>query len=121
MRALLPLTLVGLAACTGAGHSSPSVAAAPPATAVHSPIPDAATRLLVVRSTSWDATSGRLVRYERTPGGWVQVGSQINVVLGGNGMGWGRGLHGDGAPSAMGGPAKREGDRRSPAGAFSLG
>ncbi|HVV81833.1 MAG TPA: hypothetical protein VHE35_02095, partial [Kofleriaceae bacterium] len=37
-----------------------------------------------------------------------------------NGLAWGRGLHGDGAP-ARPGPVKAEGDGKSPAGIFDLG
>jgi hypothetical protein len=43
------------------------------------------------------------------------------LALGGAGYGWGDGLHGRGAPPRREGPIKREGDRRSPAGVFSLG
>ncbi|HZF51020.1 MAG TPA: L,D-transpeptidase family protein [Polyangiaceae bacterium] len=61
------------------------------------------------------------MRYERTSAGWTPVGSPINVVLGKNGIGWGRGLHGDGAPGALVGPVKKEGDGKAPAGVFAIG
>jgi len=49
------------------------------------------------------------------------VGPPIDVVLGREGYGWGRGLHGGGAPARRPGPIKREGDGRSPAGVFDIG
>jgi zinc D-Ala-D-Ala dipeptidase len=116
MRSLLPLILVGLAACR-----APSSVSTTAPTASRPPIPEPTTHLLVVRSASWDATTARLARYERTTRGWAQAGSSIDVVLGYGGMGWGRGVHGDGAPAGMDGPVKREGDGRSPAGVFKLG
>ncbi len=42
-------------------------------------------------------------------------------MIGAGGSGWGRGLHGHGAPAGRSGPDKREGDGKSPAGAFALG
>jgi D-alanyl-D-alanine dipeptidase len=48
---------------------------------------------------------------------WESVGEKIPIVVGRNGMAWGKGLHG----GAIGeGPVKQEGDGRSPAGIFSL-
>jgi zinc D-Ala-D-Ala dipeptidase len=64
---------------------------------------------------------GNLMRYERTTAGWTQVGSPMDVVLGKNGIGWGRGLHGDGAPGELTGPVKEEGDGKAPAGVFTIG
>ncbi len=61
-----------------------------------------------------------MTRFERdAPGSpWRQAGEPRDVVIGKNGMAWGRGLHG---VAAGPGPVKREGDKKSPAGAFSLG
>lgn len=42
-------------------------------------------------------------------------------MLGRNGYGWGRGLHGDGPPPGAEGPLKVEGDGKSPAGVFGIG
>jgi D-alanyl-D-alanine dipeptidase len=47
---------------------------------------------------------------------WKQIGAPINVVVGRNGLGWGRGLN-DEITSA---PQKKEGDGKSPAGIFRL-
>lgn len=70
----------------------------------------------------WDDLTASLRRYERTDGGaWRAVDAAWPATIGVNGSAWGRGLHGDGAPTGRGGPTKREGDGKSPAGAFSLG
>jgi len=74
-------------------------------------------QLLVVGTEGWHASHGRLQRYEKRGGSWKPVGKPIRVVVGKNGLGWGRGLHGF-APYP--GPKKREGDGRAPAGIFAL-
>ncbi len=56
--------------------------------------------------SSWDA------------GPWERVGEPFDGVIGDAGLAWGDGLHGDGVPNGHDGPVKREGDHRSPAGAF---
>ena len=86
------------------------------------PIAPGKTQLLTVVSEDWDTFHATLRRYERQPGSeWIEVGRPIPVVLGHAGYGWGRGLHGQGAPAGREGPIKREGDGRSPAGVFALG
>lgn len=77
-----------------------------------------ARQLLVVSTASWTATTGSLQRYDRrADGSWNRVDLPIPVVIGRSGLGWGFGLQSDSRP----GPAKREGDGRSPAGAFTIG
>ncbi len=96
----------------------------PPAPEHAGPIPSFATQLLVVRSPSWSSFRAQLQRFERAEvnGAWAAVGEPIPVVLGHAGLGWGRGLHGEGPPApASAGPQKREGDGRSPAGVFAIG
>jgi len=79
------------------------------------------TQLVTVVTEDWDRFQAVLRRYERSPGqAWKPVGGAIDVVLGREGYGWGRGLHGGGAPGRPG-PIKREGDGRSPAGVFGIG
>ena len=86
------------------------------------PISALRTQLVRVTSDAWQSTRGTLRRYERQPGrAWQPVGEPMRVVLGYGGLGWGEGLHGSGAPVGRGGPGKREGDGRSPAGVFELG
>ena len=78
---------------------------------------DGSTQLVVVVTPGWDSTSGTLRRYEREEmGRWRQVGASVPVVVGTSGLGWD-----DARPVPAGGvPIKREGDGRSPAGAFAI-
>jgi len=77
-------------------------------------------QLVVVVTPDWKASHGTLYRFERSESesAWQTVSAPIPVILGRNGMGWGRGLHPSGWRR---GPQKREGDGRSPAGVFGLG
>jgi len=85
-------------------------------------------QLVLVTTKDWNAVDGELLRYERVPNErtpkeqvWRPVGEPVAVVVGRNGMAWGQGLHGDPATLARpGDPLKKEGDGRSPAGAFTL-
>ena len=74
-------------------------------------------QLVVVTSDGWKSPRGVLRRFEKRGSSWREVGRPISVVVGKNGMGWGRGLHGY-APGA--GPRKHEGDGRAPSGIFRL-
>ncbi|WP_346286209.1 L,D-transpeptidase family protein [Zoogloea sp.] len=79
-------------------------------------IPSATTQLLLCLAPDWDATSGFLQRFQREAGGeWSAAGAPVPVVLGRNGLAWGRGLH---AADSAG--DKREGDGRAPAGVFAI-
>ncbi len=77
-------------------------------------------QLLLVISQNWSATTGVLQRYERTTQDtkWRKVGTPCNVNLGRNGMGWGKGLHGN--DPLTDGPVVFEGSGRSPAGAYNI-
>ena len=87
-----------------------------------SPIGGNKTQLVTVVTDDWDRFQATLRRYERSLGGaWKAVGPPTSVVLGREGYGWGRGLHGGGAPADRPGPTKREGDGKSPAGVFEIG
>lgn len=110
-----------LAAC--GRQAQQAISAEPRRTAQRpSPIPNDATQLVTVVSASWEDFHAVLRRYERAPDGkWQQAGPPVDVVLGRNGYGWGRGLHGSGRPDGRPGPLKREGDGRSPAGVFEIG
>jgi len=89
---------------------------------MNSSIPEAlikSRQIILVTTSGWNAVDGEMRRYERdaVEEPWRSVGEKIPVVVGRNGMAWGKGLHGD----AIGdGPVKKEGDGRSPAGIFSL-
>lgn len=85
------------------------------------PAPLARSRQVVVVVTrGWDDVPGLLRRFERrgTKGAWVQVGREVPVAVGRNGLGWGSGLVETGAAA---GPQKKEGDGKAPAGVFALG
>ena len=97
------------------------------AVVVESPAPMARTertpiagalQLVLVTTPAWDSTSGTLRRFERSDVGqsWRAVGSPIAIVVGQTGLAW------DDAVGAVapGEPLKREGDGKSPAGAFAL-
>lgn len=79
-------------------------------------IPAASTQLLLCLAPDWDAPGGVLQRAERSADGrWQPVGAPLPVMLGQRGLAWGDGLH-----PVMTGRMKCEGDRRAPAGVFSI-
>jgi D-alanyl-D-alanine dipeptidase len=85
-------------------------------------IPDDAGELVVAVAPDWRAKTATLTHWRRAAGGpWERVGAPWPAVIGVGGVAWGRGLHGDGAPAGRSGPAKREGDGKTPAGLFDLG
>jgi L,D-peptidoglycan transpeptidase YkuD (ErfK/YbiS/YcfS/YnhG family) len=75
-----------------------------------------ARQLVLVTTPDWNATHAMLRTFARSTQGWNIVGDPIPVVIGRTGAAWGIGLH-----PAQAGPAKHEGDGRSPAGVFALG
>ncbi len=88
-------------------------------TLIESPISVNTHQMILVLSDSVKSTSGNLYRFERSnsKGKWLQVGETIPIVLGRNGMAWGRGLNPiDTSKLAV----KTEGDGKSPAGVFKL-
>ena len=76
-------------------------------------------QLILVTTPGWDSVGGTLRRFERAGarGVWIQVGEAFAVVVGRGGLGWGEGL----TANPEGGPFKKEGDGRAPAGVFRLG
>ena len=78
---------------------------------------DGSDQLIVVTSKSWDAIQATAQRYERRGKTFEKLEAPFAVVLGKNGMGWGKGLL---APDQEG-PVKQEGDGKAPAGMFKLG
>ncbi len=91
------------------------------AASAKTPAPLARSRQVVLVTTrGWDDVPGVLRRFERkvTGGAWAQVGADVPVAVGRNGLGWGAGLV---ETSAAAGPRKKEGDGKAPAGVFALG
>lgn len=71
-------------------------------------------QLIVVTTRGWNDNKGTLSFHERAADrSWRSVFADVPVMLGRNGLAWGVGLHEQRA-------TKREGDGRSPAGAFEL-
>lgn len=75
---------------------------------------------VVVVAPAWNSTTGLLRAFERTgpDSDWKMRGHAIAVVLGKNGLGWGRGV----IDAKSGSDARKiEGDNKAPAGIFKLG
>ena len=116
----LPVALLAMAACSH-GDPAPKPSAPLPWAPNHGWMVDVK-HLVTAIGDDWTSTKVRLTRWERKSFGdpWHRVGEPWDGVIGTSGMGWGDGLHGNGAPSGLDGPVKREGDRRAPAGAFEV-
>lgn len=76
-----------------------------------------ARQMIVVTIADWNADHGTLRTFERKGGRWQVVNAGVPVTIGKAGAAWGTGLQ----PQQAGGPLKREGDNRSPAGVFRIG
>jgi D-alanyl-D-alanine dipeptidase len=118
----MPIAALALLAACGSHREAPAHEPPPPAAFVDAAPPTrlfaGVPKLVVGIANDWDATTARLQRYERDGYGWAAVGDPIDAVLGGSGLAWGRGVHGDRPPAGRDGPIKVEDDGRSPAGAF---
>lgn len=93
---------------------------APSAPAAQAPLIPATTRQLITAVTdSWTSTRATMQLWTRPEGGTWTAASTTSwpVILGRAGSAWGIGIHP--APPA-GAPIKKEGDNKSPAGAFAL-
>jgi zinc D-Ala-D-Ala dipeptidase len=114
-RVLLFLSVAAVGGCAAA----PAVASQPStaARAASTPLVGARQMVLVV-TPDWDSTSGTLRRYVRASGtgAWRAVGAAVPIVVGRTGVAWDDSQ----VQPAKGEPVKREGDGRSPAGAFAL-
>jgi L,D-peptidoglycan transpeptidase YkuD (ErfK/YbiS/YcfS/YnhG family) len=102
----LTLCLAAAAACQPAGGPAPASGL------------DGALQAVVSTTADWDAVDATLQRYERDAAGapWRPVGAPIPAAVGRTGVAWGTGLH----PAQAGGPVKREGDGKAPAGIYRL-
>lgn len=81
---------------------------------------DSSKKMILVITDSWDAPGGVIRLYDKKDGSWKKVDNfSKQVVVGRKGLGWGIGIH----PKSIikeGEPIKREGDKKAPAGFFSL-
>jgi|WetSurMetagenome_2_1015567.scaffolds.fasta_scaffold55308_2 zinc D-Ala-D-Ala dipeptidase len=88
--------------------------------AIDSPVPQNSRQMLLVLTDSITSTNGNLIYFKREKDQivWEQISDTFPVVIGRNGLGWGRGLN---SIDSLKLPMKTEGDGRSPAGVFELG
>lgn len=86
---------------------------------IDSPVPKNCRQMILVITDSIKSTDGNLLYFERESekSPWHQISNIIPVVLGRNGLGWGRGLNSIDSSKLL---VKTEGDGRSPAGVFNL-
>ena len=114
------VALVVLAACSH-GDPAPRPSEPLPYAPMHG-FMLTATDLITSVADDWGSTHVILRRWRRDGHGlgWRDHPSEWDGVIGSAGLGWGDGLHGIGAPEGRDGPVKREGDNRSPAGAFRI-
>jgi L,D-peptidoglycan transpeptidase YkuD (ErfK/YbiS/YcfS/YnhG family) len=75
-------------------------------------------QLIIIISDDWKSDKGQLKHFERndTQSNWQSLGEIVSVSLGEAGMGWSTS---DPEPDLVG-PKKHEGDKRTPAGLFSI-
>jgi len=75
---------------------------------------------IVVVTDSMNSASGSLYYFQRESPGleWTQAGDKSPIVVGRNGLAWGKGLHDP--TNSLNYPTKVEGDGKSPAGMFAL-
>lgn len=112
--------MCGVLASEGCSQANATVRAAsvsPAPSVVQGPL-DSALQLVVFTAPNWTATAGTLRRFERSDARapWSVAASAIPAVIGRTGLAWA-----DAALSSeMHQPVKREGDGKSPAGAFPL-
>ncbi|WP_246198125.1 hypothetical protein [Solidesulfovibrio aerotolerans] len=106
------------AVAEGPAKTASGPMASGPGAAGSANFPEAQCRqLVVVTAADVRATRGTLRRLARTApdAPWAEVGQPVPCQLGRNGLGAGRGLG-----QGVAGPAKRQGDGRTPAGLFTL-
>lgn len=121
-RSTFPRTIVALSAaavmgCASAARVSPPASASPAASKRATPL-DGSRQMVLVVTPEWGATTGVMHRYVRGSEAepWQRIGSEVPIVVGRTGLAWD-----DAQPAARSGePMKREGDGKSPAGAFAL-
>jgi D-alanyl-D-alanine dipeptidase len=107
----------GLLLCITAVACSRATQVPAPALAPEGPLARSE-QLIVAITPDWNATTGTLRRFARADAGgpWQSAGAPVPVVVGRTGLAWGD----EALAASIGQPVKREGDGKSPAGAFPL-
>ena len=107
-------------ATTSSARTEDQVATVRPAAA----IPDNVRQLLVGVTDHWDQSRGKLWRYQRAADGgeWQRLTDTggVAILLGRNGLAWGRGALAIPDSLQQQKSSKREGDGRAPAGCFAI-
>jgi L,D-peptidoglycan transpeptidase YkuD (ErfK/YbiS/YcfS/YnhG family) len=118
MRFLPTIALMIPLSLAAANAAAPEASAGTPADSWGAEA-DSALQVIVSITEGWDSVPAMLQRYERAAAGqpWRAVGQPVAANVGRAGLGWGTGLH---ASHPAGGPVKREGDGRAPAGVYRL-
>jgi L,D-peptidoglycan transpeptidase YkuD (ErfK/YbiS/YcfS/YnhG family) len=75
-----------------------------------------ARQLVVVTTADWNSSQGTLQTFVKSENAWQPTAPGVPITIGREGAAWGVGLH-----PTQAGPAKKEGDGRSPAGVFRIG
>jgi len=89
-------------------------------TVSHKPIPQNTLQLVLVLVDSVNGTQGKLYQFDREPSSsnWNLAARNIPVIVGKNGLAWGKGLQKESEYPDF--PTKKEGDGKSPSGVFYL-
>lgn len=114
MNHFLLLLLCSLMIFSGCADSS--TASTEPSATVEQTEPDFQ-QALVVLTDGWDSLKATMYAAEWRDSAWVIL-RQHQCVVGNNGLGWGSGIMDF---THRNGPVKREGDKKSPAGIFTIG
>lgn len=77
-------------------------------------------QIIIVKAKGWDSITATMSLHEKKDGKWQTVKQDIPVVLGRNGLGWGRSFNIDYEELDKNAPAKKEGDGKSPSGIFAI-
>jgi uncharacterized protein YijF (DUF1287 family)/L,D-peptidoglycan transpeptidase YkuD (ErfK/YbiS/YcfS/YnhG family) len=84
-------------------------------------VPAETRQVVIVTTSDWGSGQARLSWWQRRRDRqWGRKGGPVQAVVGSAGLGWGRGIHPAELAKKHGGPEKREGDDRGPAGVFRL-
>jgi D-alanyl-D-alanine dipeptidase len=121
------MKLLVLAVLAGCSSKPQTPSPSPPPIVITDAAVDAAAAKLVSANQvvtaivpDWTSTRAELRLWQRNGQTWKLAMGPWQGVVGTSGTAWGIGVHGNGAPVGRSGPAKREGDGKSPAGVFAL-